>query len=101
MTLPRLASVVLISGDRPVTSTVSDNDPISIFISRLVCVSTATCSFSCTAVRKPFNSTFTEYSPGGIATNRYVPDWLVAVVRTAPVSRLVSVTVAPGKVAPC
>ena len=69
MTLPRLASVVLMGETIEVTSTVSVCAPISIGTSILVRTSTGSATFSRTAVLKPVSSTLMLYSPGGSARN--------------------------------
>src|SRR5205814_6874539 len=52
------------------------------------------------AALKPDSSAFTSYLPTGRDNTRYVPVSLVLAVRPAPVSRLVTVTLAPGTAAP-
>ena len=53
----------------------------------------------CTVV-KPSSDTVSLYAPAGTAGMRYRPVWLVTVVRSTPVSTLVSTSVAPGSTPP-
>ena len=69
MTLPRLASVTLMREISPVTLIVSVSVPMASCMSKRAVTSTASGSFSRTAVRNPDNSARTSYNPGGNASS--------------------------------
>ena len=89
------------TGASPVTVTVSSTPeiPIEAFTSRVR--ATLSRTPSCTTVWNPERAKLTLYSPGGRAGWLYEPPAPVVVLRGAISAGLLTVTVTPGRTAPC
>src|SRR5688572_25281444 len=96
------AVVVSTTGELPVTVTVSATVATLRERSSGTVAPTCTMTFSRMTVRKPCNSTFTEYTPGWSEGKRLTPPPSVTpVIVPATSTGLVRVTLTPGTAPPC